>query len=68
MSTPAPCAALGAYGFLSTAKGKKYFLKYIPEGLRLLKEDLSVAENAFPVLYDIVKDLQETLLRTVVTE
>jgi aminoglycoside/choline kinase family phosphotransferase len=49
--------ALGAYGFLSMAKGKKYFLKYIPEGLRLLKEDLSSAENAFPALYDIVKDL-----------
>ena len=24
--------ALGAYGFLSLVKGKKYFLKYIPEG------------------------------------
>ena len=26
--------ALGAYGFLSIVKGKKYFLKYVPEGLR----------------------------------
>jgi hypothetical protein len=49
--------ALGAYGFLSMVKGKKYFLKYIPEGLRLLKEDLSVAENGFPVLCDLLKDL-----------
>ncbi|MDI6745008.1 MAG: phosphotransferase, partial [Thermodesulfovibrionales bacterium] len=32
--------ALGAYGFLSAAKGKRYFLKHIPEGLRLLKEDV----------------------------
>ncbi|MBA4322677.1 MAG: hypothetical protein C0408_07660, partial [Odoribacter sp.] len=30
--------ALGAYGFLSSVKGKKYFLKNVPEGLRLLKE------------------------------
>ena len=29
--------ALGAYGFLSAVKGKKYFLKYVPEGIRLLK-------------------------------
>ena len=33
--------ALGAYAFLSRAKGKRYFLKHIPEGLRLLKEDIA---------------------------
>ena len=32
--------ALGAYGFLSVVKGKKYFLKHVPEALRLLKEKL----------------------------
>jgi hypothetical protein len=46
--------ALGAYGFLSSAKGKKYFLKYIPEGVRLLKEDVSLVKNEYPELYSIV--------------
>lgn len=49
--------ALGAYGFLSTIKGKKYFLKYIPEGLRLLKEDLTLSENEYPELYNLVMKL-----------
>jgi aminoglycoside/choline kinase family phosphotransferase len=47
--------ALGAYGFLSTMKGKKYFLRHIPEGLRLLREDLSEANNDYPVLNALVK-------------
>jgi NDP-sugar pyrophosphorylase family protein/aminoglycoside/choline kinase family phosphotransferase len=46
--------ALGAYGFLSTVKGKKYFLKYVPEGLRLLKEDVSFSKNEYPELYELV--------------
>ena len=37
--------ALGAYGFLSRVKGKKYFLKHIPEALRLLKEESSAAQE-----------------------
>ena len=49
--------ALGAYGFLSSVKGKKYFLKYIPEGLRLLREDLVIAKNEFPVLDALVREL-----------
>ena len=49
--------ALGAYGFLSLKKGKKYFLKYVPEGLRLLKEDATISQNSYPVLYDIVMGL-----------
>ncbi len=49
--------ALGAYGFLSVVKGKKYFLKHIPEGLRLLREDMSIAKNEYPVLDDLVKKL-----------
>jgi NDP-sugar pyrophosphorylase family protein/aminoglycoside/choline kinase family phosphotransferase len=49
--------ALGAYGFLSRVKGKKYFLRYIPEGLRLLREDLSEAKNEYPVLDNLVKKL-----------
>ncbi len=46
--------ALGAYGFLSTLKGKKYFLKYIPEGLRLLKEDILIVKNEYPELYKLI--------------
>jgi NDP-sugar pyrophosphorylase family protein/aminoglycoside/choline kinase family phosphotransferase len=49
--------ALGAYGFLSAVKGKKYFLNHIPEGLRLLREDLSEANNEYPVLNELVKRL-----------
>lgn len=49
--------ALGAYGFLSTVKGKKYFMKYVPEGLRLLKEDIALSNNEYPALYELVKDL-----------
>jgi NDP-sugar pyrophosphorylase family protein/aminoglycoside/choline kinase family phosphotransferase len=49
--------ALGAYGFLSLTKGKKYFLKYVPEGLRLLKQDTVLAQDSYPVLYDIVMKL-----------
>jgi NDP-sugar pyrophosphorylase family protein/aminoglycoside/choline kinase family phosphotransferase len=49
--------ALGAYGFLSSVKGKKHFLKYIPEGLRLLREDLFEAKNEYPALDELVKKL-----------
>ena len=47
--------ALGAYGFLSRVKGKKYFLHHMPEGLRLLREDLSEANNEYPALDELVK-------------
>ena len=49
--------ALGAYGFLSKIKGKKYFLKHVPEGLRLLKKDVSLAKDEYPELYDLVMSL-----------
>ncbi len=49
--------ALGAYGYLSKIKGKKYFLKYVPEGLRLLKEDVSLSRDEYPELYDLVMSL-----------
>ena len=48
--------ALGAYGFLSSVKGKEYFLKYVPEGLRLLKEDLSLSRDEYPKLYEMVME------------
>ncbi|MBI5676336.1 MAG: phosphotransferase [Nitrospirae bacterium] len=43
--------ALGAYGFLSNVKGKRYFLKYVPEGVRLLQGDLTEAKDEYPELY-----------------
>jgi NDP-sugar pyrophosphorylase family protein/aminoglycoside/choline kinase family phosphotransferase len=50
--------ALGAYGFLSVEKGKKYFLKHVPEALLLLKEDVAEAKNEYPELYKLVNSLQ----------
>ncbi len=49
--------ALGAYSFLSMVKGKKYFLKYIPQALQYLKEEVALIKNEYPVLYNLVKDL-----------
>jgi aminoglycoside/choline kinase family phosphotransferase len=46
--------ALGAYGFLSTVKGKKYFTKHIPEGLRLIREDAALAKEEYPELYRLI--------------
>jgi len=49
--------ALGAYAFLSQAKGKRYFLKHVPEGLRLLREDASGERGDFPALFELVERL-----------
>jgi aminoglycoside/choline kinase family phosphotransferase len=49
--------ALGAYGFLSTERGKHYFRKHIPEGLRLLKQDVAQAANAYPAIAALVAKL-----------
>ena len=49
--------ALGAYGFLSVVKGKTYFLKHVPEALRLLKEDVAEAKKECPELYKLVNRL-----------
>ncbi|RJR18756.1 MAG: hypothetical protein C4581_06075 [Nitrospiraceae bacterium] len=46
--------ALGAYGFLSLVKGKSYFQKYMPEGVRLLKEDVCNVKEEFPELYELI--------------
>lgn len=46
--------ALGAFGFLSSQKNKPHYLKFIPEGLRLLRNSISTAKKAFPVLYDLL--------------
>ncbi len=49
--------ALGAYGFLSAVKGKTYFLKHIPEALRLLKEETAAARQEYPALARLVAAL-----------
>ena len=51
--------ALGAYGFLSAVKGIKHFLKFVPEGLRLLKEDVTLSKGEYPGLYSLVAGLEE---------
>lgn len=48
--------ALGAYGNLSL-KGKRYFLRYVPEGLRLLKEDIKGLRGQYPELSALVDRL-----------
>ncbi|MBZ0156057.1 MAG: phosphotransferase [Alphaproteobacteria bacterium] len=50
--------ALGAYGFLSMARGKKYFLKHVPGALRHLKEEVTLARDEYPELYRLVSGLQ----------
>jgi NDP-sugar pyrophosphorylase family protein/aminoglycoside/choline kinase family phosphotransferase len=49
--------ALGAYGFLSEVKGKQYFLKHVPEALRLLKEDAAEARQEYPELARLIASL-----------
>jgi NDP-sugar pyrophosphorylase family protein/aminoglycoside/choline kinase family phosphotransferase len=49
--------ALGAYGFLSAVAGKKYFLKHVPEALRLLKEDIAEVQPEYPELARLAASL-----------
>ena len=49
--------ALGAYGFLSEVKGKKYFLKHVPEALRLLKAEAAKARHDYPELARLAASL-----------
>ncbi|HYA87478.1 MAG TPA: phosphotransferase [Nitrospirota bacterium] len=51
--------ALGAYGYLSVVKGKKYFLKHIPEALRLLREETAAVSGEYPALNSLVSSLTE---------
>jgi aminoglycoside/choline kinase family phosphotransferase len=48
--------ALGAYGFLSAIKGKTYFLKHVPEALRMLKEETEAVKKEYTELYRLVRD------------
>ncbi len=49
--------ALGAYGFLSVVKGKQFFLKHVPEALRLLREESSVVKHEYPELSALAQNL-----------
>jgi aminoglycoside/choline kinase family phosphotransferase len=49
--------ALGAYGFLSMSKGKKYFLKHVPAALAYLKDETEEAADEYPELYALVKNI-----------
>lgn len=49
--------SLGAYAFLSQAKGKNYFLKYIPAALRYLREETKLVQHDYPVLNELVRSL-----------
>ncbi len=49
--------ALGAYGFLSEVKGKKYFLKHIPQAVRYLKEESALVSEDFPALHELIMEL-----------
>jgi NDP-sugar pyrophosphorylase family protein/aminoglycoside/choline kinase family phosphotransferase len=51
--------ALGAYGFLSQVKGKRYFLRHIPQALRYLSEETELAHAHYPVLCEVVKSVNE---------
>jgi aminoglycoside/choline kinase family phosphotransferase len=49
---------LGAFGYLSRVKGKKYFEKYIPKAIKSLKYNLSALENTeFPGIKSIVEKI-----------
>lgn len=49
--------ALGAYGFLSKEKGKKYFLKYVPVALSYLHEETEGVRHEYPALCRLVEKL-----------
>ncbi|MEX0321905.1 MAG: sugar phosphate nucleotidyltransferase [Puniceicoccaceae bacterium] len=50
--------ALGAYGFLSSIRGKQDFLQYITPALGLLSEEVELLKSEFPVLHKLVQQLR----------
>jgi NDP-sugar pyrophosphorylase family protein/aminoglycoside/choline kinase family phosphotransferase len=53
--------ALGAYGFLSVVKGRSYFLRYVPQALRYLKEEVEAVRNDYPLLCELISGLDEKI-------
>ena len=49
--------ALGAYGFLAKVKGKRYFLKHIPQAMEYLREETAEVCEDFPVLHELITKL-----------
>jgi NDP-sugar pyrophosphorylase family protein/aminoglycoside/choline kinase family phosphotransferase len=49
--------ALGAYGFLSKVKDKKYFLKHIPQAMEYLSEEIEQACEDYPHLHELVRKI-----------
>jgi NDP-sugar pyrophosphorylase family protein/aminoglycoside/choline kinase family phosphotransferase len=49
--------ALGAFGYLSREKGKRWFERHVPEALRLLKEEAALARRDYPALHALVRAL-----------
>ena len=49
--------ALGAYGFLSTEKGKTHFLKHMPQAIEYLKQETALAKETYPILHALVAGL-----------
>lgn len=47
--------ALGAYGFLSMVRGKSYFLKHVPEALRMLREEAAAVKSEYPGLDRLIQ-------------
>ncbi len=49
---------LGAFGYLSRVRAKRYFEKYIPNAIKTLKYNLSVLESSeFPNLRSVVENI-----------
>jgi aminoglycoside/choline kinase family phosphotransferase len=51
--------ALGAYGFLSRVKGKKYFLRHVPQAFAYLKQESELSRDAYPALHRLVAAIYE---------
>jgi hypothetical protein len=51
--------ALGAYGFLSRVKGKKYFLRHVPQALAYLKQESNQARDSYPALHRLVSAIHD---------
>lgn len=50
--------ALGAYGFLSLKRGKRNFLKFIPQAIKLLMEDIEESPIELPNLRNLIRKLK----------
>jgi len=54
--------ALGAYGYLSRVKSKRYFEKFMMPGLNLLLSDVDNLHGTYPVLFLLISRLFNLLL------